>query len=440
MSRRAARTTALALAFVVCRASTAAAAEPAAGGPPLVDACESAALVALGTVERPQTLDVQGRVATFIVERVLAGSTPAEGTLRIAWEELAQSRPDRFADGDRILAALTPVPSGSLWRQRFPVSADAPPVLAIAAGGGAFLRRPDEATIDRLARWAQLMPEERGGTVGAEALARIVAGAHPVVALAATERLARMPQPGVNLGANGMPVLAAAIGDPARPDAVRSAILQLAGAQRLTALRPAILSLATPGNALEAEAIEALALLDGGIASEGADALLRRPDPRVRIAAARHLDGPGAGPRLASLVRSDPAPGVRAAATTALLDRGAAGAEDDATPALFDVDSSVRAAAAQGFGRLGDRAVPRLRQLALARQGDDARGPIAALSLAGASGAEALREIATTHPDEPTRRLAAFALGHVPSHDRGMPMQEAPERGNAGEAGSESGR
>jgi HEAT repeat protein len=281
------------------------------------------------------------------------------------------------------------------------------------------------------------MPDERGGAAGAQALTQLIAGAHPVVALAATERLARINELALNLGANSSPVLAAALGDPARPDEVRSAILQLVGAQRLLALRPAIVPLAAPGNALEADAVEALALLDGGVASESADALLQRADPRVRVAALRHLEGASAGPRLASLVRSDPAASVRAAAATALLERGAAGAEDDATPALFDRDPTVRAAAAEGFGRLGERAVTRLRQLALARQADDARGPIAALSLAGPSGAEALREISTTHPDEPTRRLAAFALGHVPSHDRGLPTQ--PPNG-ATEAAGPAGR
>ena len=188
------------------------------------------------------------------------------------------------------------------------------------------------------------MPDERGGATGAQALARLLPTR--IRSGAGRRRTARAHHDlALNLGANGTRSGSNA-GRSARPDAVRSArSFRLAGAQRLLALRPAILPLAAAGNALEADAVEALALLDGGIASDGADALLRRPDPRVRAAAVRHLEGPSAGPRLAALVRSDPAASVRAAAATALLERGAPGAEDDATPALFDLDPTVRAAA-----------------------------------------------------------------------------------------------
>lgn len=409
--------------------------EPAAGGAPIVESCESATLVAVVAVQETAGLDEQGRAARVEVERVLAGDPATTGPLRIAWEELARGRPDRFRAGDRLLVVLSPLPNGSLWRNRFPPSATEPPALAVAARGEAFLHQPDDRSIERLARWAQLAPSERDASPGAEALAHLAADAHPVLAAAAVERLGRIADLAQLLGVNTTPVLATAIGDASRADSVRAVLLRLAGVQRLRALRDAILPLAAAGNPLEAEAIDALARIDDGITAEHAESLLQRTDPKVRVAALRRLGGPGAGPRLAALVRSDPAAVVRAAAVSTLLERAAPGAEADAEPALFDRDPTVRAAAAEGFGRLGERAVPRLRRLALDRSADDAKGPIAALSLAGASGAAVLQELATTHGDDATRRLAAFALGHVPSHDRGLETQPpADDRAGRGAA------
>jgi hypothetical protein len=58
--------------------------------------------------------------------------------------------------------------------------------------------------------------------------------------------------------------------------------------------------------------------------------------------------------------------------------------------------------------------VPTLRRLALSRSGTEAQGPVIALSFAGPEGAQALRELAATHPDPEVRKVALFALGHAP--------------------------
>jgi len=408
-----------ALALALGAAVPAGAAGPAAGGPPLLESAESTPLVVVGVVRAPERIDLHGRAAWLEIERTLAGARAPGERVRIAWEELAQGRPDRFAEGDRVLVALGPLPSGSLWRQRFPATPAAPPVLAVAASGDAFLRQPGDATIEALGRYLALSPEDRAAAPGAEALARLVSTADPVTAVAAVRRLATIPGVGAKLGTSGIALLAGTLTDPGRPLPVRAAVVGLAGEQRLTALRPRLEALATPGGELTPDALAALASLDGGLAGDRAEALLASDDPRVRAVAVRSLTGSGAEPRLAALLKNDPAAEVRAAAVTALLARGGPGVVADASPGLFDRDPVVKRAAAEGLGRLGGQAVPTLQQLAMSRGAEDAKGPLAALSLAGASGTDALREIATSHPDAAVRQLAMFALGHVPSHDRG---------------------
>jgi len=410
---------ALALALALAVAAPARAVAPAAGGPPLLESAEHATLVAVGVVRAPERVDLHGRAAWLEIERGLAGAGARGERVRVAWEELAQARPDRFAEGDRILVALVPLPSGSLWRQRFPAAASAAPVRVVAAAGDAFLRRPDAVTIEGLARYLSLAPETRAAAPGAQALAQLVASADPVIAEAAVRRLSTLSGVDSKLGPAGLASLEGALTDPARPLSVRAAVVGLAGAQRLAALRPRLEALATPGGELAPDALAALASLDGGLAPARAEALLTSDDPRVRAVAARALVGSGAGPRLAALLRNDPAAEVRAAAVTTLLARGGPGVVADATPGLFDPDPGVKRAAAEGLGRLGSQAVPTLQQLTMSRRADDAKGPLAALSFAGASGTGALREIANQHPDAAVRQLALFALGHAPSHDRG---------------------
>jgi len=416
--RRLARGLALAGALAL-GAPSARAAMPAAGGAPLLAASEQATLVAVGTVRGPERVDLHGRAAWLEVETVLSGTSAPGARVRFAWEELAQARPDRFVEGDRILVALGPLPSGSLWRQRFPVTPGAAPVRALAAGGDAFLRAPTAATLDPLGRYLALAPDTRRGPEGAHALAELVSGADPVVAIAALDRLATIPNVAAALGEPGVGSLRTALEDASRPLAVRSSVATFAGEQHVEALRPALAALAASGGELAPDALAALVALDGGLAADRAEALLASADPRIRAVAARGLAGPKADPRLAALLRTDPSPDVRAAAVTTLLSRGGPAAVDDAAPGLFDPDPVVKTATAQGLGRLGERAVPTLQQLTMSRGPEESRGPLAALSLAGPAGTSALQEIAETHPDPKVRTLARFALGEAPSHDRG---------------------
>ncbi len=280
---------------------------PAAGGAALLRAAETATATLAGAIRDPQRLDAHGWAAEIEIERVLAGEIAARPQ-RIAWEERATSRPARFAQGDRVLLALEPLPPGSLWTHRFPKRG----ALAVAADGFAFLRSPDPRTLALLESYLALPTASRREPAGMAALARLAAGADPALAVSALERLAGVPGLSGRLDEEARDALIAALSDEQRPLGLREKVLDLAAGARLDALRPAVASLARPGAPLEAASLAALAAIDGGIPDARARELLARPEAEVRAVATRH----GASPeRLAALLRSDPSP--RSSRTTA---------------------------------------------------------------------------------------------------------------------------
>jgi hypothetical protein len=68
----------------------------------------------------------------------------------------------------------------------------------------------------------------------------------------------------------------------------------------------------------------------------------------------------------------------------------------------------------RALGGLGEPAVPRLLERALARPLDGARGPLLALRVAAAAGAPALVRISQEHDDPGVRAFASFLLGRRP--------------------------
>ncbi len=378
----------------------------ASEGPALLAAAESAAAVLVGSVREPRRIDLHGWSAQLEVERSLLGNFEG-GRQRIAWEELATERPARFAEGERALVALDPLPGHSLWRKRFP-KGDA---RAVAARGRAFVRNPDAVTIARLAAYLALDPGLRGETAGVSALAALVAEAAPSLALGALDRLDQVAGLAGRLEPPARELLAAALANPSRPLPVRSGIAALAGARRLDALRPALLAAAEGDPALAAAAWDALASIDGGLGEARLAGLMGAGDPALREVAVRHGVGSGIEARLATAMREDPAASVRAAAVEAWVEARELAALDSAIAVLSDPDPSVQAAAARAIGQLGSAAVPKLRTYAAERSGRDAAGALAALGMAGPEGRAALLELAHSHADARTRALARLALG-----------------------------
>jgi hypothetical protein len=393
-------------------AAAARAAERAAEGRDFLAAAGAASHVVVGTSSQIRRIDVHGFDASLAVERSLAGSLAPGANARIAWEELAQARPPRFAEGERILVALEPLPGSSLWRERFP-KRDA---LAVADRGAAFVRDPDGPGLERLASWLALPPEARKDTAGVAALAALVADAGSALAGSALRRLDDIPGLATRLDSSAAAALARALADPSRPQETRAALLGLAGRRGLAVLRPAVDARAQPGDGLEAPALDALAALDGGaFAAERVTALLARPEGAIRAVGVRRSADALSADQLAELVRSDPAAEVREAALTRVLERDGLAALPAATPALFDSEPRVRGEAARRIAELGEGAIPTLERLANESHGNAALGPLAALSLAGPEGTRVLRAIAAGHPDESVRRLALLALGKLPA-------------------------
>lgn len=383
----------------------------AVGGAALLRGAETARRTVVARVGAVEPIDAQGRRASLAIERDLADPSGASApeTVAIGWEELAQGRPSRFAEGERILVALDPLPGYSLWRKRFPDGK----ALAVAAEGAAFVRDPDAATIDALARYLRVAPAERDEAPGVEGLARLVAEAADPLALGAAERLAAVAGLATRLREPAADALGAAIANPARSETLRLTLLSLAGARRLDALRPAIQKASEQGPPLAGPAWAALAAIDGALPADTVKRLIGDPDAGVRAVAVQHAADTTEQARAITAIRGDPAPEVRAAACALIATRDptalAAGYD-----ALFDRDANVRLAAGRALGALGGETVPHLRELALGRSTPDASGPLGALAFGGPEGQAALIELSLSHPDEKTRGLAKMLLGQDP--------------------------
>jgi len=393
---------------------------PAAGGQGLLQAAVDAPLVVVGVVRAPERLDERSWRAQIELEAVLAGEAEPGSVRTLAWEELARDRPRRFDEGTRILAALGPLPGWSIWRERLrDVDADAEgQVLGVARRGRAFLRDPDPATLDLLAGFLALAPEDRTEAPGIRALAALAAGAHPALAEDALDALARAPALSELLGEPARGDLARLLADPDRPRALQRQALALVGQRRLEALRPVLRSLQKASAPLAPEALAAEARLDGDLAAERVATLMEREEPGVRAVAVRFAPVSLEPDPAAAALAADPAPSVRAAAAEALGARRGVGAYDPLLDALGDPEEAVRAAAARALGALGAPVVPRLAEVALEQ--DDpvvARGAILALARAAAHGearadaTKALRALAASHPDPKLRGLAGFLSG-----------------------------
>jgi HEAT repeat protein len=386
----------------------AAVAQPSAPGAPILAALESAPVAALARVDGVETVDGSGYVATLTVLQPLRG-TGAGATLTVLWEELARGRPPRLANRQTVLVALAAPPPGSLWKQRLQQH---PGAVAIAANGDALLHAPAPRDVELLVRYAAL-PTDAAGELRAAVLLELAGSASPPLAGTALERLTTVPALTAAIPDKGLVALLDWTADGERPLAQRVAIVNLAGAARRPATRPALEQLARPGGGLEAEALVALAAIDGGLPPARAEALLDRPQPAVRAVGARFASGEAVERRLPALVRSDPDPRVRAAAATALAATHTAWGVDGCVPALADSDPAVRSAAAEALGALGAAVVPQLDDVARTRPAE-ARGALTALALAGPTGEQALRRLSVELPDPKLRDFARLALGQGP--------------------------
>jgi HEAT repeat protein len=288
--------------------------------------------------------------------------------------------------------------------------------MVVAAGGDAFLVRPDGVTLDGLEHYLAMTPDARAGAPGAERLAELVGGGHPAVAREALDLLEAEPADADRLDADGAASLLAAARSSERDPALRSSALRLAARDRLPGTRETALVLTEPASPIRADAYRALAVLPGGLSAERVDGLLGNADPDLRAVGIEVAPASTDRARFVTFVRDDPSPAVRLAAGRALVVRFGAGAIADVTALLDDPDTAVRSGIAESIGSLGAAAVAPLRAVV---DGPSERAALAAvlgLTRAGRQGAVAIASIAETHQNKAVRTFAQLALGKAPGH------------------------
>jgi len=397
--------------------SAQAAAVRARSGDHLVERLEAANAAVVGVVSKPRSLDRQGYVAKLRVDTSLSGPIPKGAEIAIAWEELSPMRSPRFADGDRIVVALEPLPTASIWKQRLPDEAQRAVTSSVADRGKAFVRGPSQGSALALEHFLALSPRDRDAPAGVELLAQLTAGAQASLALSAAQRLARVPGLDARLSARSSRLLVDALLRSNDAEVLQAQLLELVGSRRLESLRSPLearLQGEGPGPAL---VYAALGRLDGVLSPDRTALLLEQPSAEHRARAARYASGPGASDQLVRLLRSDPSSEVRVAAIERLVALQGDDAVEPVLRALGDPDRAVRGAAAGRLAAIGEPALPGLRAVAWGNDLEASRSSVAALSFVGPEGHELLVEIAESHPDPGVRTLADIALGRPIGHE-----------------------
>ncbi len=381
----------------------------------LLQALETAPLAVVGRIGECTALDLHGWRAALVVESALVGEAKPGETLTIAWEELASARPERFASGERLLLALEPLASGSLWRARFPDVKEYLRVRAVSQRGQAFLRSPSLGSLEVLGHYLALPADLRASPAGRAHLLALAAEGERALAVSAANRLATLGV-GAPLEAGdatlALRALARAQSDAEFSDELLAWIVRT---QPPGLAEPLDAALAADPRA-PANFVAARAALPGGIPNARLATLLADPNPARRAAAA------GAAPaaesaRLATLVRGDPAPEVRIAALRRLAALEGADSLEPLLAAFTDREPSVRAEAARLAAGLGPGAVPRLREVALGWPSPAPETAVAALRLSNSREAvEALGVLADSHSDARIRALAGLAVGRPLGH------------------------
>ncbi len=359
-------------------------------------------------VERVARIDRHGYRASARVQRSLKGPFEPGTPLEIAWEELAVERAPRFASGETVVVALTPLPTTSLWFHRFPPQLRSERTLAVAGGGDAFAADLSADDLERLGEFARLAADQPYSLSAAIALLRFWDSRNEQLARAALALLDQDWSEPIASAPAFIEACAQALARP-KPLWLGSAILEWAARRQVRGLIPVLDRIARAHTPLAPHAILAARRLGHPLPEELLEPWLSHPDGAVRASATRALDGPNAAARLARLAGDDPDPTARAAALTRLRELAGNEAFPTLAAGLTDPEASVRLAAAQQLSVLGETVRQHLEEFALAQSGDAALAAVAAFEGMGAAGHPALVRLAKEHPDPRVRALAEIA-------------------------------
>lgn len=408
------------VAALVVLFGTAGAADAAArakGGEQLLEAMEASPETLVGNVVSVRKLDRFGFAATLEVEQALRGDYHATQKLDLVWEELAPSRAPRFAQGDRILAVLAPMPAISIWLERLPDPDARAAARGIAMEGDAFLKGPHPKTVDQLLHYLAMSREARRGEPGVALLIELAADAELPLAESAVRRLSsldRLPDP---LAPDTARRLVAVLLRPDASEALSDGVVALIATRRLEATRSPLEALVARKPRPPAAVFAALAELDDGLSPERTRALLRDAPSRYREVAARSARGPESEALLRRLSRSDPDASVRTAALERLAELEGERAIDPLADALGDPEPEVRRTSVYALAALGEAALPTLLRVMDGNDPTAAQAALASMSLVNSPEAHAaMVDVADHHPDEGLRTLAAIALGRQVGH------------------------
>ncbi len=393
-------------ALAACRATPQTAPRAQEDPRALIAAVSVAPVYVCGTVGRVARIDRTGYRAELVVQQVFFGFVKPEERLEIAWEELATQRAPRFAKGDRLLVALSPLPATTLWLHRFPPQLRNDKTFAVAAQGDAFLREPDCDGLDALKGYVRLEPKARAESEGAHALAQLAASSEERLAVAALETLAASFEERVLHEGEVTRAMARALREGGAR--MKRAVLEIARTHKLEELRDAIREIAQSDlGDLGYRAWEALLSLKDPLVAEHLPQWISATEPRSRVLGAKAAATLEAFESIEQASR-DPAPEVRQALAEHLQ------AETQFLPWLLallaDPDQGVQRAAAAKVGSIGPAALPALEALLSSDNPQQQMAAILALAEIGEHARGILERIAAEHPDENLRRLAAVAL------------------------------
>lgn len=386
----------------------------------LLRSAAKASAIALVEIERVARIDRHAYRARARVERALSGPFRSGTQLDIAWEELALGRSPRFARGQRVLVAFAPLPTTTLWFNRFPPQLRNAHTLAVAASGEAFAEPLEEDDLERLARYVRLSGAELRSREAALALAHLLAARNEQLARSALELLDGDWSRPYQGEAEWVEACRQALLSPLVSVEMQRTLVRWLAQRGNSELTAVLEELARTKPALAPEAYLALETWGRPLPPSLVDEWLASSDAELRLAAVRARCAKERKDRLENLARTDPEPRVRAAALQRLRQCEGEGALTVLVEALSDRDPSVRLAVAAHLATLGHKATATLESFALAGAGEASAAAVAALEEMGAAGRPSLQRIAREHPDPAVRTLAELALGK-PRHEHGSP-------------------
>ncbi|MBW2243454.1 MAG: HEAT repeat domain-containing protein [Deltaproteobacteria bacterium] len=388
----------------------------------LLRALETASLLVIGQIDEVTPLLHMGYAAHLSVERVLRPQSDASRlagqSIEFVWEETSPRIRPRLSAGQRVVVALEPGPTASIWKQRIPDPARRAALRSLAAGGQGYLQGASAGMLGALEHYLALTQAARRGEAGATYLSQLAATAPPRLALDAVLRLKHEPKLIEALTpAAGEALIAAMLRSDA--DSTARMALQLVEEERPAVLLPLLEArIGSLGAKAPVPLLAARAALQDGLPADLEEQLMESGSEEQRKTAVRWATGPEAGERLRHAMLRDRSPAVREAALLRLARLEGSTAASDLLQGFEDREPSVQYAAARALASFGPEVLPDLRRAIDRGSPQGSKAAVVAITLMpGGEARHALEELARDHEDPAVRALARISLGQPLDED-----------------------